>query len=166
MALDRLPIEIVHHTLGYLSGPFSGRVYSTGLNWSEQISRDQAKCELTAHPLYQLAAVSRHLNTAVEGFCKHLIIHDKGIGNFKILERFIDPPAGKTTRRRARRSRHEQTFRRVWVRWSARYCAFCDRRTDRRAIFNNNIRCCILCDMTCFPAKIVGGRLSRSGSGS
>ena len=154
-SLEGLPNELLFHILGYLIGPFCGRVDSTGLDWPEPVPRNRIEDKPTTHPLYQLAAVSRHFNTAVEDFCRHLLLQLKDVGTFKVSNEAADSTKSRGRHPKPLPSRRNEAYRRVWMRWSLHHCAFCGKKSIRRAVFNNHLRCCQLCDRKCFPEKIV-----------
>ncbi|KAI9709559.1 MAG: hypothetical protein M1820_003319 [Bogoriella megaspora] len=147
--LERLPSEILYNVLSFLVGPFSGEVGSTGLEWYPPGTSDVKQVKSRRFPLCELAAVSHRFHDLVESFCKTLLYLQDNIGNFKELKDQADLTniPGKPLRSKSPR-------RMVWYKWTLHHCIFCGKKSVRRAIFNNNVRCCQVCDRKVWPDKI------------
>ncbi|KAF2238962.1 hypothetical protein EV356DRAFT_563635 [Viridothelium virens] len=153
--LEGLPNEILDHILGYLIGPFCGRPGATGLDWPDPVpSSNKYESAVNVQPLFQLAMVSRHLNTLVEDFCRRLLFQYQSIGLLKSSKDGVIH-ATKGSRPVVQIvSKRKEAHRCVWVKWSRQHCVFCGKKSVRRAVFNNQLRCCQSCDRKRFPEKI------------
>ena len=154
-SLESLPTELLYQIIGYLVSPLCGRASSTGLDWPGPLARYKDECKPVLHPLNQLASTSRRLNIAVEEACRHLVLQHRHIGNFQISQNEFSASVQCDGELRSKAAKRKEIYRRIWLKWSPRHCAFCGRATVRRAIFNNNLFCCKKCDETNFPDKIV-----------
>ena len=160
--LDTLPVELLHEICSYLIGPLSGFPGSTGLH-----SDDVPLAPDPLHPFYALAGSCRVLRLAVESYCQRLLRTHRDIMKIKLpdIDRLPDAEPTPTTperKRKAKAKSREVIYRVLWVKWARSHCAFCGKRSVRRAIFNTLIRCCAKCDAAFWPPKITMSEALKS----
>ena len=170
-SLETVPAEVSSQILSYLIRPFSGlpmdgkprtsRLYRFMREWLP-CSRDM----VTEHPFYVLAATSRGLRLAVEGFCQHLLHHPTYNKNLKLKIPTTDPadwsqavagPPGKTSAAALARSRKGcVSYRMLWVmRATFQRCIWCGKASKRRGTFDMFVWVCADCDREQYGHPIV-----------
>ena len=96
-----------------------------------------------SHPLYNLAATSRHLRSVVEEYARVLLKQHAG---------FTPPKSSKIF-----------ACRNKWIKWLSIHCQFCKKKSVRKAILYPTLACCQACDKANFP-KLVRAHFWWPGS--
>lgn len=151
-----LPLELLHEICSYLVGPLSGLSGSIGLHADEvpEYPPSIAAGDVL-HPFYALAASCQELEHAVESFCRRVLRQHSSITKIKLLDadQQSDDGAVKQKKGKSKKKDRKIVHRVLWVKWANKHCAFCGKRSIRRAIFNTLLRCCKKCDDEQWPEK-------------
>lgn len=129
--ISSLPPEILHEICAYL---FPIHKSNIALDFDEHIAYG------TIYPLRQLSLTSKTLKDAVNQFCLHFFRQHAKITRHK-----------SSTKNPARDYVHGKYGLLTWQR---KHCAFCGKKSARRAILMNGLRCCAPCDKEQWPDKI------------
>jgi len=163
-SLDTLPTDVQYLVLSYLSKILAGYALDgvprtdDMLEQLEQLTPSTSQLMKT-HPYQNLAATSKQLRVAVEGYCHHLLDRHKDIiGERKIPELERDNwenlasknAFGKRKNTKVRR----ETYRNTWIRATNGHCIWCGKRSKRKAVFDMLVFCCHQCDERTYGQKI------------
>jgi len=163
-SLDSLPNDVQYMVFSYLSKILAGYaldgVPRTGdMLYKLMLLEPTTRQLMRTHPYQNLAATSKQLRLAVEGYCHHLLDRHKDIiGKRRIpelerenWERLASKNAfGKRKDTKVRR----ETYRNVWIRATNEHCVWCGKRSQRKAVFDLLVYCCYQCDERVYGRKL------------
>ena len=163
-SLDSLPNDIQYMIFSYLAKILAGYALD-GVprtpNLLHQLELVQPKTSelMKTHPFQNLAATSRQLRQAVEGYCRHLLDRHKDVIGGKPVPELggmnwealaSKNASGKKKKTKASR----QTYRNIWIRAMNERCVWCGKKSQRKAVFDMLIYCCYPCDLRVYGRKV------------
>ncbi|KAF2189539.1 hypothetical protein K469DRAFT_658453 [Zopfia rhizophila CBS 207.26] len=126
-SLESLPPELLCSILSHAE-PFNPTIKQYTVNF--KTCKHNLESIIT-HPLYNLAATSKHLKDTVEEYARILLKKHAKFHGPKKSNKFI--------------------YRKKWLKWLDATCQLCHKKSVRKAIFDNIMTCCATCDKKEWP---------------
>ncbi|KJX99238.1 hypothetical protein TI39_contig367g00020 [Zymoseptoria brevis] len=149
--LSLLPPELLDEVISYLyPAHFPDRIL-----FSKQ---DDSPC---SHPLDFLAATNHSLRSAVNAWAHSFLLQHAHITKYRPNTPSASSKAKSKSKIKTAPSPNLLRGRSGLLTWSEKHCVFCGKKSVRRAILANGLRCCDACDRKEWPGKITKTQAQR-----